>query len=89
MNVGEQNGAKSSFLSTGEISETQIREKSSLRVIKPILAESYTLEIVEETRREKHITPLLLRHFLERCIIQTERGFGKTSAEHVLSQQLW
>lgn len=97
MNVGEQNhlgsssenGAKSNFLSTGQISETQIREKSSLRVMKPVLAESYGLETVEEAQREEHIAPVLLKNFLERGLVQMERGFGKTSAEHVLSRQLW
>lgn len=63
LSSSSENGAKSSFLSTGEISETQIREKSSLRVMKPVLAESCRLETVEEAQREEHITPMLLRHF--------------------------
>lgn len=91
VNVGEQNrlgssaenGAKSSFLSTGEIPETQIREKSSLRVTKPVLAGSCGLETEEEAQREEHITPVLLRRFSSWKGVSSERS--RALEKHLLS----
>lgn len=65
MSVGEQNhlnsssetGAKSSFLSMGEVSETQIRKESGLQRTKTVWAESQIRNC-----GGKHIAPVLLSH---------------------------